>query len=143
MAQKTLRQFSAPSSSHIPIGLNVNQAGNDDFELKTGLVNMVQASPFCGKASEDANAHLQNFMEVSNTINPRGTTLDDVRLRLFPFSLLGKAKTWFYFNKEAFMTWETCSNAFLAKYFPVGKTNALRNRITGIQQLPDESIPKV
>ena len=88
---KTLRQFSAPSSSHIPTGLNVNQASNDGFELKTGLVNMVQASPFCGKASEDANAHLQNFLEVSNTINPRGTTLNDVRLRLFPFSLLEKA----------------------------------------------------
>jgi len=143
MAQKTLRQFSAPSSSHICTGLNVNQAGNDGFELKTGLVNMVQASPFYEKASEDANAHLQNFLEVSNTINPRGTTLDDVRLRLFPFSLLGKAKTWFYSNKEAFTTWEACSNAFLAKYFPVGKTNALRNRITGIQQLPDETIPEV
>ena len=140
---KTLRQFSAPSSSHIPTGLNVIQAGNDGFELKTGLVNMVQASPFCGKASEDANAHLQNFLEVSNTINPRGTTLDDVRLRLFPFSLLGKAKTWFYSNKEVCTTWEACSNAFLAKYFPVGKTNALRNRITGIQQLPDETIPEV
>ena len=85
MAQKTLCRFSAPSSSHIPIGLNVNKAGNDGFELKTRLVNMVQASPFCGKASEDANAHLQNFLEVSNTINPRGTTLDDIRLRLFPF----------------------------------------------------------
>jgi len=92
MAQKTLRHFSAPSSSHIPTGLNANQAGNDGFELKTGLVNMVQASPFCGKASEDANAHLQKFLEVSNTINPRGTTLDDVRLRLFPFSLLGKPR---------------------------------------------------
>ena len=75
----------------MPAGLNQEQAGNDGFELKTGL----------GKASEDANVHLQNFLEVSNTINPRGTTLDDVRLRLFPFSLLGKAKTWFYSNKEA------------------------------------------
>ena len=73
--------------------MNVNQAGNDGFELKTGLVNMVQASLFCGKASEDANAHLQNFLEVSNSINPRGTTLDDVHLNLFPFSPLGKAKT--------------------------------------------------
>ena len=142
MAQKSLRQFSTPSSSHIPFGLNQDQAGNDGFELKTGLVNMVQASPFCGKASEYANAHLQNFLEVSNTINPKGTTMDIVRLWLFPFSLLGKAKTWFYSNKEAFNTWEACSNAFLAKYFPVGKTNALRNRISGIQQLPDETIPE-
>ena len=105
MAQKSLRQFSVPSSSHIYTGLNINQAGNDGFELKTGLVNMVQASPFFGKASEDANAHLQNFLEVSNTINPKGTTMDIVRLWLFPFSLLGKAKMWFYSNKEAFNTW--------------------------------------
>ena len=69
--------------------------------------------------------------------------MDVVRLRLFPFSLLGKAKTWFYSIKEAFTTWEACSNAFLAKYFPVGKTNALRNRITEIQQLPYETIPEV
>ena len=55
---KTPRQYSAPSSSHIPTGLN-NDQGNDGFELKSGLVNMVQASPFCGKASEDANAHFK------------------------------------------------------------------------------------
>ena len=69
--------------------------------------------------------------------------LDIVHLRLFPFLLFGKAKTWFYTNKEAFITWEACSNAFTAMYFPVGKTNALRNKISGIQQFSDETIPEV
>ena len=100
MAQKTLRQFSAPSNSHIPTGLT-NDQGTGGFEIKTGFVNMVQASPFCGKASEDANAHLQNFLEVSSIINPKGTTMDNIRLWLFPFSLLGKAKTWFYAYKDS------------------------------------------
>ena len=139
MAQKTLRQFSAPSNSHIPTRLN-NYQGTDGFEIKTGLVNMVQASPLCGKASEDAHAHLQNFLEVSSIINPRGTTMDNVHLRLFPFSLLGKAKTWFYTYKDAFDTWDACSNAFLVKYFPVGKTNALWNRISSFEQLQDETV---
>ena len=138
---KTLRQYSAPSSSHIPTGLN-NYQGNDGFALKSGLVNIVQASPFYGKALEDANAHLQNFFEVSSTINPRGTTMDNVHLRLFLFSLLGKEKTWFYTNKADFTTWEACSNAFLPKYFPMGKTNTLRGKISGFQQLPDEAIPE-
>jgi len=118
MAGKTLRQYSAPSSSHIPVGLNQDQ-GNDGFELKSGpvnrLVSMVQASPFCGKASENANAHLQNFPEVSSTINPMGTTMDNIHLRLFPFSLLGKAKMWFYTNKADFTTLDAYSNAFLTK----------------------------
>ena len=103
---------------------------------------MVQASPFCGKASEDAHAHLQNFLEVSSVINPKGITMDNVHLQLFPFSLLGKAKTWFYTYKEGFNTWDACSNAFLVKYFPMGKTNALRNRISSFEQLHDETVPK-
>ena len=100
---------------------------------------MVQESPLSGRASEDANAHLQNFLEVSSTINPKGTTMDNIRLRRFLFSLLGKAKTWFY-TKEGLDTWDACTNAFLVKYFPVGKTNALRNRISSFQQLQDETV---
>ena len=32
------------------------------FELKPVLITMVQASQFCGKAHEDASAHLQHFL---------------------------------------------------------------------------------
>jgi hypothetical protein len=37
------------------------------FELKPDHINMVRQSPFCGKASEDANAHLQHFLEICST----------------------------------------------------------------------------
>jgi hypothetical protein len=69
-------------------------------------------------------------------------TQDVVRLHLFPFSLLGTAKQWFYSSKEAVSTWEKCSNAFLAKFFLLGKTNALWNKISRFQQLTDETITK-
>jgi hypothetical protein len=42
--------------------------------------------------------------------------------------------------KETMSTWEKCSNAFLTKFFLLGKTNALRNKISGFQQLTDETI---
>jgi hypothetical protein len=54
--------------------------------------------------------------------------------------LLGNEKQWFYSNKEAVSTWENYSNAFLIKFFPLGKTNALQNKISGFQQLTDETI---
>ena len=38
-----------------------------NFELKPGLINMVQSNQFCGKAHEDASAHLQHFLEICNT----------------------------------------------------------------------------
>ena len=58
MTQKTLRDYSTPSASQVPTGPEVN-TGGENFEIKTGLITMVQASPFCGKANEDASAHLQ------------------------------------------------------------------------------------
>jgi hypothetical protein len=98
---------------------------------------MVQQRSFCSKASEDDNAHLQHFLEICNTFTIRGVTQDAVRLHLFLFSLLGKAKQWFYSNKEAFSAWESCSNAFLTKFFLVGKINALQNKISTFQQVKD------
>jgi hypothetical protein len=105
-------------------------------------MNMVQQIPFCGWASEDANARLQHFLEICDKLTIRGVTQDAVRLRLFPFSLFGKVKQWFYSNNEAVSTWEKCSNAFLAKFFLLGKTNALQNNISGFQQLMNETITK-
>jgi hypothetical protein len=122
--QRCINNFSAPSSANVRTGLETN-IRDDSFKLKPALINMLQQSPFCGKASEDTNAHIQHFLEICNTFTIGGVTQDAVRLHLFPFSLLGKEKQWFYSNKEAVSTSEKCSNAFLAKFFLMGKTNAL------------------
>jgi len=55
---------------------------------------------------------------------------------------LGKAKQWFYANKDDIDTWAKCSKTFLAKIFPIGKTNALREKISNFQQHKDEIIPE-
>jgi hypothetical protein len=136
---KTIHEFSAPPNENIRKGPETN-IGDGNFELKLALINKVQQSLFCWKSSEDANAHLQHFLVICSTFTIRGVSTDAVHLRLFPFSLLGKAKAWFYSNKEAVSTWEKCSNAFLSGYFPLGKTTALRNKISSFQQLADESI---
>jgi hypothetical protein len=48
MAQKTLHEFSAPSTKNIRVGPTLDT--NDcEFELKPSLINMVQANTFSGK----------------------------------------------------------------------------------------------
>jgi hypothetical protein len=44
--------------------------------------------------------------------------------------------------KANFTIWDACSNAFLTKYFLVGKTNALQSKISRVQQRPYEAISK-
>ena len=84
MAQKTLRDYSTPSATYVPTGPEVN-TGGENFEIKKGIITMVQASPCCGKANEDASAHLQQFLELCSTFVVKRVCQDAIRLRLFPF----------------------------------------------------------
>jgi hypothetical protein len=88
---KSLREFSAPTTANIRTGPATN-VGEEGFELKPALINMVQGSQFCGKSHEDASAHLQHFLEICSTFTIKGVGRDAILLRLFPFSLLGNAK---------------------------------------------------
>jgi hypothetical protein len=57
MAERTIREFSAPSNTNVPTGPNTT-VGDGTFELKPMFINTVQANPFFDNPNEDANAHL-------------------------------------------------------------------------------------
>ena len=83
MGDKSIHDFSTPSAANVVTGHNVFN-GDANFELKPALITMVQASPFCGKAHEDANAHLQHFLEICSTFIIKGVSQEDIHLRLSP-----------------------------------------------------------
>lgn len=91
MAEKTLREFSTPSTENICVGPTFS-LGEYDYEIKPSLIKMLQLIIFSGKKNEDAIAHLQNFLEIGNTNDILGIPHDVVLLRLFPFSLEERAK---------------------------------------------------
>ena len=64
---KTLHDYSTPTVHNMPVGPAVNTFTRN-FELRTGLITMVQANQFCCLPSEDASAHLQHFLELCDTI---------------------------------------------------------------------------
>jgi len=105
MANKSIHEFSAPTTVNIRTGPAAEIDGN--FELKPGLINMVQSNQFCEKAHEDASAHLQHFLEICSTFTISGVSRDAILLRRFPFSMLGRAKQWFYATKEKNTTCNT------------------------------------
>jgi hypothetical protein len=65
-AQRCITDFSTPSSANVGTGPEMN-IGDGSIECKLALINMVQQSPFSGKALEDDNAHLQHFLEICST----------------------------------------------------------------------------
>ena len=138
---RSLRDYSTPAVANVPVGPTIN-TGNGNFELRTGLLMMVKANQLCGLPSEDANAHLQSFLELCETIIIKDVAHESVKLCLFPFSLSGKAKQCFYQSKEGVNTWDKCFVAFLVKFFPMSKTNALKGKISNFKQTSLESIPE-
>jgi hypothetical protein len=83
---KTLHDYSTLTVANVPVGPAVN-VGNGNFELRTGLIMMVQSNQFHGLLSEYANAHLQHFLKLCDTIVIKDVALESIRLCLFPFSL--------------------------------------------------------
>jgi len=56
MAEKSIHEFSAPTTDNIRTGPAVDI--DRSFELKPTLMDMVQASQYCGRPHEDNSAHL-------------------------------------------------------------------------------------
>jgi hypothetical protein len=87
LQEHKIGELCTPDIIDLPI-LNLTEIGRP-FEIKTSTVHIVQHSPFTGK--EDPNLHLQAFIQLCKTFNMDGVTQDQMRARLFPFSLLGEA----------------------------------------------------
>jgi hypothetical protein len=103
-------EICTPDIIDLPI-LNLEEIGRP-FEIKTLTICMVQHSPFTGK--EDLNLHLQAFIQQCQTFNMDGVTQDQMRARLFPFSLLGKALQWFHSQPpETVQNWNTLMKALM------------------------------
>ncbi|XP_078163496.1 uncharacterized protein LOC144558528 [Carex rostrata] len=132
---RSLREFAIPSTQNITSSIRAPTMAANNFKIKTAILGMVQQNQFTGLPNEDPNLHLSIFLEICNTFKVNGVSDDAIRLRLFPFSLTGRARAWLHsLPAGTITTWEELAHAFLAKYFPPSKTAQLRNQITSFVQ---------
>nr|GEZ46584.1 reverse transcriptase domain-containing protein [Tanacetum cinerariifolium] len=112
----------------------------DNFELKHGLLTLVQNKQFFGHDKEDPHAHIRYFNRITSTLKFLNILNTSIKLMLFPFSLEGAAQIWL--EKEpprSIFTWDDLVSKFINQFFPPSKTTSLRNEITNFQQRFDES----
>jgi hypothetical protein len=113
---------------------------NANFEINHGLLNLITGISFHGFDHEDPYAHIRNFTDIAETIRMNQVPHDVVKLKLFPFSLKGAARTWL--EKEppnSIHTWNDLASKFVNYFYPPSKTSNLRSQIFRFQQAFDES----
>ncbi|GKC54541.1 reverse transcriptase domain-containing protein [Tanacetum coccineum] len=112
----------------------------DHFEIKTNLLQLVQANPFHGFERENPHTHINNFKRITSTLKFRDVPNDVIKLMMFPYSLEGNARVWY--DKEppnSILTWEDLVTKFVNQFFPPSKTTHLKNEISRFTQKFEET----
>jgi hypothetical protein len=99
-------------------------------EIKLALLNLLMKEQFSGVSTDAAAAHLNNFVDLCEMQKYKDVDGDIIKLKLFPFSLRGRAKDWLLsLARNSIDSWVKCKDAFIGKYYPPAKIISLRSDI--------------
>ena len=140
--EKMLRDYFVPSNEDAGSPLVYPDVAAENFELRSNMIQWVQqACTFYGLPNEDPNDHLRTFIRICSTIKIKGLSEDDIKLRLFPFTLMDRAQTWLNnLENNSIDSWAKMRQAFLEKYIPPSKVASYRQAIMNFQQLESETM---
>ncbi|GJY48802.1 reverse transcriptase domain-containing protein [Tanacetum coccineum] len=140
MAERTMEELLRAPTEGYGEAIVLPEINADHFEIKTNLLQLVQANPFHGLENKNPHAHINSFKRITSTLRFRNVSNDVIKLMMFPYSLEGAAKTWY--EKEppnSILTWEDLVTKFVNQFFPHSKTTHLKNKISRFTQKFDES----
>jgi hypothetical protein len=88
---RTLRDHMNPTRTSAPSCI-ISPPDASHFNFKPNIIQLLPS--FHGLDLENSYLYLREFEEVYNTYNNLNCSMNTIRLKLFPFSLKDKAKTW-------------------------------------------------
>nr|GEY84751.1 reverse transcriptase domain-containing protein [Tanacetum cinerariifolium] len=112
----------------------------DNFELKHGLLTLIQNKQFFRHDKEDPHAYVRYFNKITSTLKFLNVSNTSIKLMIFSIFPRGVALIWL--EKEpprSIFIWDDLVLKFINQFFPPSKTTNLRNEITNFQQRFDES----
>ncbi|XP_052289053.1 uncharacterized protein LOC127899634 [Citrus sinensis] len=135
---RTLRDYMNPTRTGAPSCI-VFPPEASRFNFKPGIIQLLPT--FHGLEYENPYLHLRDFEEVCNTYTDQNCSMNIIRLKLFPFSLKDKAKTWLQnLRSGSVRTWNNMQEQFLKKFFPPHRTNSFKRQITSFTQKNGETL---
>ncbi|GJU26711.1 reverse transcriptase domain-containing protein [Tanacetum coccineum] len=140
MAERTMEELLRAPTEGYGEAIVLPKINADHFEIKTNLLQLVQANPFHSYERENPHAHINSFKRITSTLRFRDVPNDVIKLMMFPYSLEGNARLWY--EKEppnSILTWEDLVTKFVNQFFPPSKTTHLKNEISRFTQKFEET----
>ncbi|GJZ99254.1 hypothetical protein Tco_0671805 [Tanacetum coccineum] len=94
MAERTMEELLHAPTKGYGEAIVLPEINADHFEIKTNLLQLVQANPFHGYERENPHAHINSFKRITSTLRFRDVPNDVIKLMMFPYSLKGNAILW-------------------------------------------------
>nr|GEY66148.1 reverse transcriptase domain-containing protein [Tanacetum cinerariifolium] len=115
-----------------------------DFGLRHHMIQQVQNTyQFHGLPGDDANRHIDKFLEITQHMKQNGVFVDALRLSLFPYSLTHHTIAWYdRLPRISIHSFDDMMRKVISKYFPPSMVTKLRNEITKFEQKSHESLFK-
>ncbi|GKE43220.1 reverse transcriptase domain-containing protein, partial [Tanacetum coccineum] len=140
MTERTMEELLRAPTEGYGESIVLPEINADHFEIKTNLLQLVQANPFHGYERENPRAHINSFKRITSTLQFRDVPNDVIKLMMFSYSLEGNARLWY--DKEppnSILTWEDLVTKFVNQFFPPSKTTHLKNEISCFTQKFEET----
>ncbi|KAK9166423.1 hypothetical protein Scep_001614 [Stephania cephalantha] len=113
--------------------------GFPKFELRSGFTSALPN--FYGKDNEDPQKFLKKYQHKVNGMKPKEGTIEQVKLKVFPFALKDQTQNWlFYLPQDSITTLTQMLEAFLDEYMSARKTSSYRKQITLAKIKDDENL---
>ena len=110
----------APRNHHQRKGIVPPAVQNNNFEIKSDLISIIQDNKFHGLPMEDPLDYLHEFVRLYNLTKINGVSEDGFMLRLFPFSLGDKAHIWEKnLSHDSITTWMIARRLFYQSSSPM------------------------
>jgi len=119
----------------------IGRQNTKQIEMKSGTIQLVTHRRFSGLDHEDPYKHLTTFYGLAGTLGANADEKENVFTRLFPHSLIGKAKEWFLDQSTDVMTdWNALERAFQERFFLEDRLFEAKTAVTTFSQGANESL---
>nr|GEU77392.1 reverse transcriptase domain-containing protein [Tanacetum cinerariifolium] len=87
MADRTMEELLHAPTEGYGEAIVISEILAENFEIKTNLLQLVQANKFHGFERDNPHTHISNFKRMTATLKYKDVSNDAIKLMLFPYSL--------------------------------------------------------